>query len=508
MKDLYLDLLEQFSQELPPLVILQRLFTSLRKKIPFDRAFLYTVVRKIKDARVLFEYNPAMDIDAEPVQYRLSYLIPMKTFESYHDLLQKREVELIPRVQDSPILAQYCEQFAIDPDTSLLLMHISVNLDYESLVTLVFSCGPAASFTRQHAELLRSVYQLFIDAIGRLTDIYPIPKNPIMMTADLIIADTAFEKLRICPGMTEVIEKIETFAPQRGTILIEGASGTGKELVADSIHAKSHYNRGPLVKVNCGAIPKDIVAGELFGYEKGAFTGAVSSHPGYFEQAQRGTICLDEVGELSQELQIYLLRVLENREIVRLGSTRRIPLDVRVIASTNKDLREQVRAGRFREDLFYRLNIYPIRVPSLRERRSDIIPLIRYYYGKYVREMKLKAPPALTEAFCISLLDRQWPGNVRELRALVERTLTLCSRQGLPYLRLDPADIEKPQAQGRILALTAGQIQTALELCGGRIQGPKGAAKYLGISPSTLRDRMRTLGMQTPREQKTQQKRF
>ena len=201
MEPFFLNLLENFSQELPPLVILQRMLSVLESEVPFNRAFLYTVVRRLKESRVPFEYKPKRDIETAPVLYKLSFMLPMEYIETLYSSYQKREVSLIPRVGDSRALAQYCEQFEVSPDASLMLMHINVNPDYGSMVLLIFEGGPGERFTQCQADLLAKLYPLFMQAVGRLTEIYPIPRKTILMTSDAIIADTSLEKLRLCPGM-------------------------------------------------------------------------------------------------------------------------------------------------------------------------------------------------------------------------------------------------------------------------------------------------------------------
>lgn len=216
--------------------------------------------------------------------------------------------------------------------------------------------------------------------------------------------------LRRCPGLKREMRQVDIVAPRNSTVLIQGPSGSGKELVAETIHSLSPRAERPLIKVNCGAIPPTLLDSELFGHEKGAFTGAASAHAGYFEQARGGTLYLDEIGELELPVQVRLLRVLESREIRRVGGTRRIPVDVRIIAATHRNLEEMVRDGRFREDLWYRLCVYPLDIPALAHRPGDIPVLASHFYTVYAREMEASSPPVLSSRFLLDLASRRGRG--------------------------------------------------------------------------------------------------
>jgi len=227
------------------------------------------------------------------------------------------------------------------------------------------------------------------------------------------------------PASRALLQRIEQVAPSEATVLITGETGTGKEIVARHVHELSRRKRGPFVAVNCGAFSETLVESELFGHEKGAFTGAVASKAGWFEAAHGGTLFLDEVGDLPPPVQVKLLRVLQEREVVRVGSRRPIPIDVRLVAATNVNLEEAVQAGRFREDLFYRLAVAGLALPPLRERRGDIRPLAEYFLGLYSHRMGLP-PLSLTEDALAALSSHTWPGNIRELENVVHQALLVC----------------------------------------------------------------------------------
>jgi len=297
-----------------------------------------------------------------------------------------------------------------------------------------------------------------------------------------------------------VLRKIEQVAATDATVLITGETGTGKELVARAIHRESPRRDRPLVKVNCAALSPTLIESELFGHEKGAFTGAVGRKVGRFELADGGTLFLDEIGELPIELQPKLLRVLQDGEFERLGSAQSIKADVRVIAATNRDLSQDVKARRFRADLFYRLNVYPITVPPLRERREDIPPLVEHFVRvlskKIGKEITSVAPSALE-----ALREYLWPGNVRELANVIERAIITTTGTVLQISNtMETLPAAAPHKPSKTLEeLEREYIIAVHEATGGKIEGPYGAAKVLGLHPSTLRTRMKKLGLQDSR---------
>jgi formate hydrogenlyase transcriptional activator len=313
------------------------------------------------------------------------------------------------------------------------------------------------------------------------------------------------------PALLELLAGVEAAAPTEATVLILGETGTGKELIARAVHDRSRRRERPLVKVNCAAIAAGLVESELFGHVKGAFTGAVSPRPGRFELADGGTIFLDEVGELAPETQAKLLRVLQEREFEPVGSSRTRRVDVRVIAATNRDLRAVVEEGRFRADLYYRLNVLPLHVPPLRERREDIPLLVHFFAERYARGLG-RGAAAVTPAAMAALVSYGWPGNVRELQNVIERALVLArpdeaiDRPLLPGLPAAGGAAEaacpvegplEPAGDGSLSleALQRRHIQETLEGCGWVVDGPRGAAAQLGLRPSTLRSRMKKLGI-------------
>jgi formate hydrogenlyase transcriptional activator len=307
-------------------------------------------------------------------------------------------------------------------------------------------------------------------------------------------------------GLRKVMQQVQLVAPTDATVLITGESGTGKELVARSIHEQSARRERPLIKLNCSAVPEGLFESEFFGHVKGAFTGALKDKPGRFELADGGTLFLDEIGEVPAAMQAKLLRVLQEHELERVGDTRTRKVNVRVIAASNRDLKKEVDEGRFREDLFYRLSVFPIEVPPLRERRDDIGPLVAHFIRQSARRMN-RLEPQISKTALDQLAAYHWPGNVRELQNTVERAIILW-REGpltfdLPTSRpyKNTGEQSKPAAEAALL--TRDQLKqhereaiiNALKQTNGKVAGPRGAAELLGMKPSTLASRISSMGI-------------
>jgi transcriptional regulator with GAF, ATPase, and Fis domain len=300
--------------------------------------------------------------------------------------------------------------------------------------------------------------------------------------------------------LQSVLSQVSKVAPTDSTVLITGETGTGKELVARAIHKASARSERVFVAVNCAAVPRDLIASELFGHEKGAFTGALQRRIGRFELAERGTIFLDEIGELPADTQVALLRVLQERQFERLGGGKPIRADVRIIAATNRDLQAAIAAGNFRSDLFYRLNVFPIDMPSLRDRRDDIPQLVRCFLDRYARSSGKRIKNVSKESLTL-LQSYAWPGNVRELQNVIERsvivsdgdTLTVDERwfHSSPPSGHDAA----PALSDQLTSQERATIEAALAETRGKVSGPTGAAAKLRMPASTLESRIRALGI-------------
>ena len=309
-------------------------------------------------------------------------------------------------------------------------------------------------------------------------------------------------------GLQNVITRVKQVAALDSAVLLVGETGVGKEVIAKEIHQRSKRAGKPIVSVNCGAIPEGLVDSELFGHEKGSFTGAYSLKRGYFEQADGGTVFLDEIGELTSQAQVRLLRVLQNKEFQRVGGSRTLTIDVRIIAATNRNLAEMVKKEQFRMDLWFRINVIPIEIPPLLERKEDIPALAEYFVKQKSREMNLSYDAVLTPQAVAQLQAYAWPGNVRELQNIIERELIISQGRPLSFRDLVAPSEQPPQDESgntpdrflKMDELIARHIRRALSLTNGRIAGQGGAAELLGMHPSTLRGRMRKHAIRISKE--------
>ena len=312
-------------------------------------------------------------------------------------------------------------------------------------------------------------------------------------------ASTCDEIVGTSSPLQKVLSLVSKVAPTDATVLVTGETGTGKELVARAIHRRSRRSSRAFVSVNCAAIPRDLIASELFGHEKGSFTGAVQRRLGRFELAEGGTIFLDEVGELPVETQVALLHVLQEHEFDRVGGTRSIQTNVRVIAATNRNLQTAIAAGTFRSDLFYRLNVFPIEMPPLRERREDIPSLVECFIDRYARKLG-KNIRGVSSRTLELFQSCPWPGNIRELQNVIERSVIVCETENfsvdetwLPRQPLASEFNSQSDFSQKLAAREKEMIESALRESEGRVFGPSGAAAKLGIARSTLESKIRSL---------------
>lgn len=398
-------------------------------------------------------------------------------------------------------------------DTSMLAMRLIIDGQRIGVMD-VFASG-TGRFGEDHAARLRLLREPISIALANA-----LQHRRLQQFKEQLLSDKRFfnrelqrqageQVVGASGGLRQVMEGVAQVAPRRTTVLLVGETGVGKEVIATAIHAASPRRNEPFIKVNCGAIPENLIDSELFGHEKGAFTGAFTQKRGRFERADRGTIFLDEVGELPPWAQVRLLRVLQTQEIERVGGTRPIPLDIRVLAATHRDLAEMVRQGTFRQDLWFRINAFPLRIPPLRERRGDIPLLIGHFLQKKAKDMGIHHVPEVTRESLVPLLEYSWPGNVRELENVVERALIEHRQGGLRWPRLAERGGQSPlvasaDTLGSDLNLDTvirQHLERVLTLTKGRISGENGAAALLGVHPNTLRSRMSRLGLAFGRRQ-------
>lgn len=301
-------------------------------------------------------------------------------------------------------------------------------------------------------------------------------------------------------GLKDVMARVNQVAPLASPVLLYGETGTGKEIISQVIHSLSPKSDGPFIKLNCGAIPDTLIDSELFGHEKGSFTGAIYQKKGRFERAHRGTIFLDEISELPLNAQVRLLRVLQEKEFERVGGVTPIKVDVRIISATNRNLEERVKKGLFREDLYFRLNVFPIYIPPLRERKGDIPALVQHFIMKKFKEMALPDIPIIDKGAINLLMSYGWPGNVRELENIVERAIILSKGRPLDFRDILQTDLGSDrfyemdmQVFSTLDVIEKEHIHNALRIARGKVEGKGGAAELLGMNPGTLRHRMRKL---------------
>jgi formate hydrogenlyase transcriptional activator len=379
------------------------------------------------------------------------------------------------------------------------------------LGTLVVASVREENFPRKDAELLQHVANQIAIAVenslafGQIVDRANKLTEEKLYLQDEIRTEYNFEEIiGESPSLKRILEELKTVAPTDSTILVLGETGTGKELIARAIHNLSTRRERTLVKINCAAIPTGLLESELFGHEKGAFTGAIAQRIGRFELANGGTLFLDEVGDIPLELQPKLLRVLQEQEFERIGSTKTLRVDVRIIAATNSNLPQMVEENQFRSDLYYRLNVFPLTIPPLRERREDIPLLVRYFAQKYARRMKKPIDTIPTRSM-VALTEYHWPGNVRELENFIERAVILTRGEQLeiPLAELKPAISPAPTAvtngTATLEQAERDHIVRALTETNWVIGGASGAAARLGMKRTTLQSRMKNLGITRPK---------
>ena len=387
----------------------------------------------------------------------------------------------------------------------------------------IFMCCYDKKYTAEHLRLFSLLAEPFAIAISNY-----LRYREVLRLKDILLDDNRYlqaelrhhtgEKIvGVNFGLRQVMESVTQVAPLSSPVLILGETGVGKEVIATAIHNLSPRRNGPLIKVNCGAIPESLMDSELFGHEKGAFTGALYQKRGRFERAHGGTIFLDEIGELTPGVQVRLLRVLQEKEIERVGGSTSIPINIQIITTTHHNLEDMLTDKKFREDLYFRLKVFPIHIPPLRDRRTDIPSLVQHFIRKKSREMGLATVPDIAPGSIEKLWNYNWPGNVREVQNIVERALIVCKNK--PFLVFDhlgenyqpakstPTTIINEEVLS-IDQLLSQHITRVMSLTGGRIAGENGAAKLLGIKPTTLRAKMEKLGIPFGRKaQKTDQSR-
>ncbi len=470
----------------------------LKDVIPVDRMFLHLYESDLGVMRTI-----AMATASEGRRMDLVTPLPKEVRNRIEGM--QPHIMILNKPELEPLTKTMLQHLVGKPECSVLVLHLDV--EDKRLGALSIIAEGKNRYTEEHARLVSLLNEPFAIAFSNA-----IKHQEVLKLKDLLADDNRYlhnELLHLSGdqiigadfGLKNVMEMVRQVAPLNSPVLLLGETGVGKDVIANAIHYSSQRKDGPLVKVNCGAIPETLLDSELFGHEKGAFTGALSQKRGRFERADHGTIFLDEIGELPLQAQVRMLRVLQYKEIERVGGTSTISVDIRLIAATNRNLEEMVKVRQCREDLWFRLNVFPIRIPPLRERKEDIPALVRYFSERKSKELRLPSPPPLARGVIDRLMAYPWPGNVRELENIVERALIL--RKGEP-LTFDDLLPDKPEKESSPSAGTENEslnldevmskhIRRVLEMTKGKVHGKGGAAEVLGINPSTLRNRMNQL---------------
>ncbi len=491
-----------------------KICSSLEIKTALERTYRYLKEQMPLDGISLTIRDPELAALRRVVKIEGERLEPLDDiFPLSADLwgeVQSWEIRT-PTIMDldhDRVLRQLIPYIQLEQDSGIL---IPLWVDEQLLGGLVLRACGKGRYEEAHVRLLAEVAEPFAIALANA-----LAHEKLLKYRDILLDDNRFLNKELFlqnsdeiiggnSGLRHVMEMVQQVAPLNNSVLLLGETGTGKEVIANAIHAGSPRRDMPFIKVNCGAIPESLIDSELFGHEKGAFTGAVTEKRGRFERADGGTIFLDEIGELPLSAQVRLLRVLQEREIERVGGSRPIPLDIRVIAATHRNLQNMVDDKLFREDLWFRLNVFPIMIPPLRQRREDVPALTRHFVARKSSNMGVHEPPAIAPGALQRLAAYDWPGNVRELENLVERELILHRGGQLLFNSVVPAERKDKAADTaavtmvdtplRLDEVTALHIGKVLKMAHGKINGPGGAAELLGLEPNTLRARMDRLGI-------------
>lgn len=435
---------------------------------------------------------------------------PVKLNKEAIDFVEANEsrVVLVRRIEDDPVSVVMNRSVGLKAMSGMIL---HLRIEGELIGVVAAYCEKNNMFNEDHVKLFSILHDPFAIAISNM-----LRYREVKALRDLLKDDNLYlhEELRKITGdeiigaetgLKDVMVMVKQVAPLDSKVLILGETGVGKEVIASAIHYASPRRKNPFIKLNCGAIPENLIDSELFGHEKGAFTGAVSVKRGRFERAEGGTLFLDEIGELPMNAQTRLLRVLQTGEFERVGGVESFKADVRIIAATNRNLTELVKKNEFREDLLFRINIFPIVIPPLRYRKNDILVLVNYFIDKKRKELNIARRPGISENAFLRLSNYEWPGNIRELENCVERELIrnitgkdnvlefldfLGNKGFSKDLTLDPKTYDFDLTADELFKV---HVLKVLEKTNGRIQGKDGAAQILGLNSSTLRNRLKKL---------------
>ncbi|MBU0972710.1 MAG: sigma 54-interacting transcriptional regulator [Proteobacteria bacterium] len=432
---------------------------------------------------------------------------PAKIWDFIGDGTQIPEKRLLNRADQDPLGKQMLQVIGIQEKISIMTLRLS--LDNREVGVVGFGAKGWDRFTKEDLGLLGLLTTPFAIAFSNCRRYLELLELKNRFADDAVYlqnelrSQNSHEVVGADFGLHQVMQQVRQVASRSSSVLLLGETGVGKEVIANALHNSSQRRKGPFIKVNCGAIPETLIDSELFGHERGAFTGALEKRRGRFERAHGGTIFLDEIGELPIPAQIRLLRVLQEMEFEPVGASQSIKVDIRVIAATNRDLETLIEEGRFRRDLYFRLMVFPIQIPPLRERKCDIPALIQHFILKNFRASEDEDYPTLASGALKKLTSYDWPGNVRELENAVEREMIISRGKLLQFYDLGTA-IHRPRpeavfitnhSQLRLNDVLANHIKRVLDIAKGKVSGPDGAAELLDVNPATLRHRMKKLNI-------------
>ncbi len=500
-EDFFREITLRFCSSLDINIAIQRSFQYLREVLPVDEVFLdihdpqLGAIRRIAHA-------------AGQDGSKLPEIIPLP-IEVWAWGQSIDGPIIVDSTNKDPMVRKIAKLTKNDGKSDLSL---PLRIEGKKIGVLILRANRDGVYSKEHVDLIRLIAEPIAIALSNA-----LAHQELLHLRDVLLDDNRFLQRELSPGLKDaivgegsglrnVMEQVHQVAPLNNSVLLLGETGVGKEVIANAIHYGSARSNGPFVKVNCGAIAETLIDSELFGHEKGAFTGALTEKRGRFERADGGTLFLDEIGELPLQAQVKLLRVLQTRELERVGGTKPIPINIRIIAATHRNLEQMIAEGQFREDLWFRINVFPIFVPPLRQRREDIPALTRYLVQAKSRELGMTEVPAIALGALERLMNYDWPGNVRELQNIVERELIRYRGGSLSFESLvSPPYTQKEQPSSNVnweslkpVSLDeamAQHIRKVIEFTKGKINGKGGAAELLRINPSTLRSRMEKLGV-------------
>ena len=477
---------------------LERSLHYLDKVMPVDKIFLHLYERNLGAIKTVTEVTSTGSRSLEKI-------IPLtKEGRESFEKPGVPNVRIVNRPESDPVIKKIAESFKLLKSSQLVMRLV---IEGKRIGSLTLTADGWDRYTEEHARLFSLLNEPFAIALSNALTYQEVFKLKDMLADDNrylhqeLLHMSGDEIVGSDFGLKDTMDMVKSVAPLESPVLLLGETGVGKGVIASAIHYLSPRRKGPFITVNSGAIPDTLIDSELFGHEKGAFTGAIEQKRGRFERADQGTIFLDEIGELPPHAQIRMLRVLQEKEIERVGGTKPIPVDIRVIAATHRNLQNMVTAKQFRDDLWFRINVFPIKVPPLRERKEDIPSLVYHFINKKAKQLKLSIIPEVESGAIDRLMNYHWPGNVRELENIIERELILNKGEPLSFNVLTQPD--KCDDHAAFTGLTnellnldkvdSSHIRRVLKMTNGIVHGTGGAAALLGINPSTLRSRMKKL---------------